>query len=122
MTNHANGLPLHTEAPPLRVDDAGAVRVGTSRLTLDLVVEQYENGMTPEDMVRAYDTLILADVYASIAYYLWHRDEVQVYLKRREEEAASLRTQIEAERPRVSREELLARRSAKEKADAPVGQ
>ena len=115
-------LTLQTDCLPLRVDEGGSVRVGTSRISLDLIVEQYENGMTPEDMVRAYDTLELADLYASIAYYLRHRDEVQVYLKRREEEASVLRTQIEAERPRVSRQELLARRSAKEKADAPVGQ
>lgn len=115
-------LNLRADIPPLRMDEGGAVRVGKSRIGVDLIVEQYENGMTPEDMVRAYDTLELADLYASIAYYLRHRDEVQVYLKRREEEASVLRTQIEAERPRVSRQELLARRSAKEKADAPVGQ
>ena len=86
------------------------------RVSLDLIVEQYENGTTPEDMVRSYDTLGLADVYAVIAYYLRHRDEVRAYLKRREEEAEALRAKIEAERPRVSREELLARRSAREKA------
>ena len=122
MTSLANGLPLHAEGPPLRVDEGGAVRVGKSRISLDLVVEQYENGMTPEDMVRAYDTLVLADVHAVIAYYLRHRDEVRAYLKRRAEEAEALRAKIEAERPRVSREELLARRSAREKADAPTGQ
>jgi uncharacterized protein (DUF433 family) len=122
MTNLANGLPFHPEPPPLRVDEGGAVRVGKSRVSLDLVVEQYENGMTPEDLVRAYDTLDLADVHAVIAYYLRHRAEVRAYLTRREEEARALRAQIEAERPRVSREELLARRSAREKADAPAGQ
>jgi uncharacterized protein (DUF433 family) len=105
----------------LRVDEGGAVRVGKSRISLDLVVEQYENGMTPEDMVRAYDTLALADVRAVIAYYLEHRDAVQAYLKRRAAEAAALRTKIEAERPRVSRDELLARRSAREKDIAPLG-
>jgi uncharacterized protein (DUF433 family) len=121
MTNLASGLPLHTEVPPLRVDEGGAVRVGNSRISLDLVVEQYENGMTPEDMVRAYDALVLADVHAVIAYYLRRRDEVRGYLKRRVEEAEAQRAKIEAERPRVSREELLARRSAREKADAPPG-
>ncbi len=115
-------LPVHADRPPLRVDEGGAMRVGKSRVSLDVVVEQYENGMTPEDLVRAYDTLELADVHAAIAYYLGHREEVRAYLKRRGEEADALRANIEAERPRVSREELLARRSAREKANAPTGQ
>src|SRR5713101_5300265 len=91
-------LPLEAERPPLQLDEGGAVRIGRSRISLDLVVEQYENGMTAEDMVRAYDTLVLADVHAVIAYYLRHREEVRAYLKRRAEEAASLRAKIEAER------------------------
>src|SRR4051794_2242319 len=76
-------LSLHAERPPLRVDEGGAVRVGGSRIPLDLVIEQYENGMTPEDMVRAYDTLKLGDVHAVIAYYFRHRNEVRAYLDRR---------------------------------------
>ena len=122
MTNLTNGLPLDAEPPPLRVDEGGAVRVGNSRISLDLIVEQYENGMTPEDMVRAYDTLVLADVHAVIAYYLRHRDEVAAYLKQRAEEAEALRAQIEAGRPCVSRDELIARRSVREKAVASTGQ
>jgi hypothetical protein len=55
--------------------------------------------------------LALADVHATIAYYLRHRDEVRAYTKRRQEETESLRAKIEAEHPRVTREELLARRS-----------
>jgi len=115
-------LPFDTDRPPLRVVEGGAVRVGESRISLDVVVEQYENGMTPEDMVRAYDTLVLADVYAVVAYYLRHRDEVRVYLKRREGEAETLRAKIVAERPRISREELLVRRSAALNANAPTSQ
>jgi uncharacterized protein (DUF433 family) len=121
MTTMASGLLLHTEVSPLRVDEGGVVRVGKGRISLDLVVEQYENGMTPEDMVRAYDTLVLADVHAAIAYYLRHRDDVRAYLKRRAEEAESLRTKIETERPRISRDELIERRNALGKADAPTG-
>jgi uncharacterized protein (DUF433 family) len=117
-----NELHLHSDSPPLRVDEGDAVRVGTSRVNLALVVEQYENGMTPEDMVRAYDTLRLDDVYAVIAYYLRHRDEVRAFLKRREDESAILRARIEAEHPRISRDELLARRSLREEDHAPAGQ
>lgn len=122
MTKPTNGLPLHADFPPLRVDEGGAVRVGKSRVSLDLVVEQYENGMTPEDLIRAYDSLELADVYAIVGYYLGHREEVQSYLRQRREEAEILRVKIESERPRVSRDELLARSSARGKADAPTGQ
>jgi uncharacterized protein (DUF433 family) len=122
MTTLSNGLPLHTDVLPLRVDEGGAVRIGNSRISLDLIVWQYENGMTPEDMVRAYDTLVLADVYAAIGYYLRHRTEVQAYLKRRSEEAESLRAKIEGERPGIAREDLLARRSARAKANAQDGQ
>jgi uncharacterized protein (DUF433 family) len=110
------------DTPPLRVDEGGAVRVGNTRISLDLVLEQYENGMTPEDMVRAYDTLLLADAHVAIACYLRHRDEVRAYLTRRAEKADDLRAKIEGEHPRVSREELLARGSGGEKDRASTGQ
>jgi uncharacterized protein (DUF433 family) len=113
---------LHNDPVPLRVDEGGVIRVGKTRICLDLLVEQFENGMTPDDMVRAYDTLPLADAYSAIAYYLRHRDEIRTYLKRRGEEAGVLREKIEAERPRMSREELLARLRAREKESAPTGQ
>ncbi len=116
-----NLLPLHAEPSPLRVDEGGAIRVGKTRISLDLIVEQYENGMTPEDRIRMYDTLVLADVYAVITYYLRHPDEVRAYLKRRAEEAEALRAKIERERPRISREELLSRR-ARGKGNAPASQ
>lgn len=122
MTTRTIRLPLLADRPPLHEDECGALRVGNSRITLDLVVEQYENGMTPEDLARAYDTLVLADVYAVIAYYLRHRDNVQAYLKRRRAEAEALQVRIEAEHPRVSREDLLARRCTGETANAPTGQ
>jgi uncharacterized protein (DUF433 family) len=115
--------PLHAELPPLRVDNTGTVRVGDSRVTLDVLVSAYEGGMEPEAIVRAYDTLNLADVHGAIAYYLRHREEVQAYLRRREEEAARLRKLIEANQPpRPTREELLARRSQRQHDHAQTGQ
>src|ERR1700720_4796448 len=102
MKSLEEALSRPADLTPLWINQAGAVRIGNSRISIDLVVEHYENGMTPEDMVRAYDTLVLADVYAVISYYLRHRDEVRAYLKRRAEEAETLRAKIEAERPRGS--------------------
>lgn len=122
MSSPTNVLTLEAVSPPLRVDDAGVVRVGAGRVTLDLVVAQYENGMTPEEMVRAYDTLVLAEVYAVLSYYLEHRDEVLAYLKSRSEEAASQREGVEASRVNVSRSELLERKQAREQAHAATRQ
>ena len=113
--------PVEPDAVPLRLDEGGAVRVGKSRVTLDVLVEQYENGMSAEDLCRAYDSLELADVHAVIAYYLRHREDVQAYLKRRKDEAESLRSQVQAGRPGVSRQQLLARRPASENDDATAG-
>lgn len=121
LNEAAEALPLNAERPPLRVDPGGAIRIANSRVPLDLVVEQYENGMTPEDIVRAYDSLELADVHAVVAWYLRHQSEASAYLKRRAEEAGALRERIEGERPRILPEELIARRSAREPADAATG-
>ena len=78
-------------SPSVACGCGGGVRVGNGRISLDLVVEQYENGVTPDDMAHAYDILVLAALYAVIAYYLRHRDEVRAYLKRRGQEAQTLR-------------------------------
>lgn len=122
MTNASVEISIAAETPPLRLDEGGVVRVGNTRITLDLVVGQYENGMSPEDLIRAYDTLNLSDVYGVVAFYLRHRTEVQAYLTRRAKEAEAIRATIEAQHPRISRADLLARRHAREKADASAGQ
>lgn len=113
---------LLPEAPPLRWEKGGVIRVGRGRISLDLIVEQYECGSTPEDMVRDYDTLKLADVYGAIAFYLQHREQVQAYLNRREEEAKKLRAIIESGPPLPSREVLLLRRKLREKPHATACQ
>ena len=75
------------ESPPLREDIDGAVRVGESRVLLELVVRAFQDGATPEAIVQRYATLALPDVYAVIAYYLRHRSEIEAYLIRRERTA-----------------------------------
>ena len=59
---------------PLREDEHGAIRAGDTRVLLDLVIQEFRNGATPEAIVESYDALTLADVYAVITYYLRHSD------------------------------------------------
>lgn len=106
---------------PLRVHPGGVIRIGESRISLDLIVEQYENGMSPEDMVRAYESLDIAQVYAALAFYLQNKEALRAYFRQREAEAGELRLKIESERPRMPQRELTSQSSAKESADAPPG-
>ena len=103
---------VQAEAPPLREDAAGALRVGDSRVLLELVIRAFQDGATPETIVHRYPTLVLADVYAVVAYYLRHRDEVEDYLTRREQKAEEVRKRIEGQQGDLSeiRARLLARR------------
>jgi uncharacterized protein (DUF433 family) len=86
---------LHADPVPLRVDDSGVIRVGQSRVTLDVLLEYWRLGMKPEEIVRGLDTLTLADVHGALAYYLRHQVEVDDYLRRRLGEAEELRQEIE---------------------------
>lgn len=122
MTDATATLTTDMLPPSLSVDSVGTIRVGDSRVSLDVVVQQYENGMTPEAMVQAYDTLGLADVYDVIAYYLRHREAVQSYLTHRAAEAEEIQAKIEGEHPPVSRGDLVVRRTAVVNGDASARQ
>src|SRR4051812_25644440 len=119
-------LTIHPDVPPLRIDDAGAVRGGKTRVLFVLVVREFQNGATPEQIARAYDTLDLADVYAVIAYYLRHTSEVEAYLVEYDRAGAEIRQKIEAyqaSRPelRAKADELKARIAAARAADPAAG-
>ena len=90
------GFTLRADAPPIREDESGALRVGNTRVLLELVIHAFQDGATPETIVRQYDTLELKDVYAVISYYLQHRDDVEAYLTQREEAAEQVRRRVEA--------------------------
>lgn len=88
---------VQTEAPPLHEDATGALRVGNSRVLLEIVVRAFQDGATPETIVQRYSTLSLPDVYAVLGYYLRHQNEVEEYLTRRELKAEEVRQRIESQ-------------------------
>jgi uncharacterized protein (DUF433 family) len=89
-------ITLHADPVPLHLDETGAIRVGQSRVTLDVVLQYWRMGMKPEDIARGLDTLTRADVHGALAYYFRHQAEIDDYLHQREQEAEKLRQQIEA--------------------------
>ncbi len=97
MSTSSSALPILKADPlPLRMDEHGAIRVGNSRITLDILVEDFESGASPDEIAQSYDTLERADVYAVVAYYLHHKEELLAYFKRREEEASEIERRLVA--------------------------
>ncbi len=97
---------------PLKTDTDGVVRVENTRVTLDTVILAFKEGATAEEIVSQYPTLLLADVYAVIGYYLQQQPEVETYLSQREQISNTIRQQNEARfNQQGIRERLLARQS-----------
>ncbi len=96
---------------PLREDADGALRVGESRVLVELVVRAFQDGATPETIVQRYPTAGLADVYGVVTYYLRHRGEIEEYLARREQKAEEVRRRIDSRKGDLS--EIRARFAAR---------
>jgi uncharacterized protein (DUF433 family) len=106
---------IHTHPIPLRMDETGTIRVGNTRITLDVLLSYLLAGVKPEEIVADewYPMLSLADVHGVLAYYYRHQTELDEYLKSRKEEADRKQNEIEATQPRFAevKARLLARRN-----------
>lgn len=89
-------IAVETDPTPLKSDEHGAVRVAGTRVTLDSIVYGYLQGEPPEYIQEAFPTVSIADVYATISYYLRHREAVDRYLDARRSAADELRRRIES--------------------------
>jgi len=105
--------PAVAEPLPLSIDSDGVIRVGGTRVTLDTIVAAFREGMSAEGIVEQYPSLRLDDVYLVVGYIIRHSDEVDAYLRARQQTAADVRRENEARfNPIGVRDRLLARRSA----------
>lgn len=101
-----------TEVIPLETDEDGVIRISQTRVTLDTIVTAFKDGATAEEIAQQYPTVPLADVYYVIGYYLHKKDEVEIYLGKREKEADELQNQMEARfNPVGIRERLTAKQN-----------
>jgi uncharacterized protein (DUF433 family) len=95
-------LTLTTETIPLNQDEFGAIRVGKSRVLLELVIRAFLDGVSPESIIQGYETLSLSDVYLTIGYYLNHKSEIDNYLQQREQLAETVSQRLADIQPDLS--------------------
>ena len=98
---------------PLRRDRSGALRVGSTRVLVELVLQAFQDGCTPEGIVQRYPTITLAEAYAVIAYYLGHRGDLDAYMAEREAEGDRVQQRVQGAQGDLAefRGRLLARRA-----------
>lgn len=102
----------YVEPVPISLDNDQVIRVGGTRVTLDTIINAFNRGATPEEIVIAYPAVSLADIYSVIAYYLRHQQDVNDYIRQREARSEATRREVEARHPEMAgiRERLLARK------------
>lgn len=97
----------------LTADAHGVLRVGDTRVTLDILVNAFRSGQSPEEIREQFPTVDLGDIYAVLTYYLRHTGEVDAYLAAQASEGEQLRADMEARFPPEGiRARLLVRRDA----------
>ncbi len=112
-------MPEHltaTDFLPFVKEHSGAWRVGSSRVLVEMVIQAFDDGATPESICRSYPAVSLAEVYDLIAYYLRHRKEIEDYTQKRDLAAEKLRAEWEAvqgDQFKGLKERLLARKASK---------
>ena len=87
-------LTLQADPVPIREEADGTLRVGQTRVLLEMVVDAFEDGATPETIVQSYSSLRLPDIYAVISHYLNHQEEMDEYLHQREVNAGEVTRKI----------------------------
>ena len=69
------------------------IRIKGHRIAIQHVLNKYKQGMDPDELQHRFPTLSMADIYATILFYLTNKETVEAYLVRErlmDEEAGKL--------------------------------
>jgi uncharacterized protein (DUF433 family) len=92
-------LQIEAETPPLERWKDGSIRIAGTRLLLETIVISYKQGDSAEEIAHNFPSASVQNVYAVIAYYLRHRDDVEAYLAEQTRRGEEVRREIEAQFP-----------------------
>jgi uncharacterized protein (DUF433 family) len=87
-------LTITPQPVPLTTTEHGDIRVAETRVPLETIIEDYNNGASPEDMVLNYSSLNLADVHAVLSYYLRNKEAVDTYVQEQKQQAKETRERL----------------------------
>jgi uncharacterized protein (DUF433 family) len=83
----------HIEKTPGVV--GGKARIAGHRIrVMDIVVWHEMRGYCADEIVQMFPGITLADVYAALAYYFDHREEIEADFRKDEELAQALKAQF----------------------------
>lgn len=57
------------------------IRIKGTRVGIEVVIEKFLEGASPEEIRRHHPHLTLKQIYATITYYLFNREESDAYIK-----------------------------------------
>jgi uncharacterized protein (DUF433 family) len=87
-------LTITPQPVPLTTTEHGDICVVGTRISLETMIEDYNKGASPEDLVLNYASLNLADVHAVFAYYLRNKEAVDTYIKEQKHRAKEVRESL----------------------------
>ena len=57
------------------------IRIKGTRVGIEVVIEKFLEGASPEEIRRHHPHLTLKQIYATITYYLFNQEEMDAYIK-----------------------------------------
>jgi len=57
-----------------------AIRIKGTRIGIEIILDDYLNGYSPEEIAVRYRSLTLKQVYAAITYYFFNQEKMDAYL------------------------------------------
>jgi len=58
-----------------------AIRIKGTRVGIEIVIENYLDGRSPEEIALRYPSLSLKQIYATLTYYHFNKEKIYAYVK-----------------------------------------
>ena len=81
----------------------GGYWVAGTRVSLDSIVYDFLDGMSPDSIAENFPVLTLEEVYGAIVFYLANREEVDAYLRETDAQFESFQNRLRTEYPRLNK-------------------